>query len=80
MNNAQTEFPRLIKIPVWGQSAGLSRTQSYAVAEKFPPGVVVRLGHRLRLNPERLKAFLEAGGDLSLTPRQSEELQGRAVQ
>ena len=42
MNNAQTEFPRLIKIPVWGQSACLSRTQSYAVAEKFPPGVVVR--------------------------------------
>jgi hypothetical protein len=28
----------------------------------FPPGVVVRLGRQIRIDPEQLERFIEAGG------------------
>lgn len=66
MNVDCLKVPTLIKIPDWGLANGFSRAQAYAAADKMPPGVRVKIGGRLRLNAEKLAAYLQAGGDLAL--------------
>lgn len=64
-----TALPKLIKVwPDWGQPAGLSRVQAYEAANRMPPGVRVKLGHRVRLNVDRLAEWLEQGGNLATAP------------
>lgn len=64
-----TTLPRLIRVwPDWGQPNGMSRAQAYAAADKLPVGVRVKIGHRLRLNADRLAEYLQAGGDLGTRP------------
>ena len=43
---------------------GVSNDRFYDLVRKgiFPPGVVVRLGRHIRVNPEKLEAFIESGG------------------
>lgn len=43
---------------------GVDRQRFYELARRnvLPPGVVVRLGRQLRVNPQRLEEFIEAGG------------------
>jgi hypothetical protein len=60
------DVPRLIKVwPEWGHSNGMTRHQAYATADSMPVGVKVKIGGRLRLNADKLAAYLEAGGDLA---------------
>jgi hypothetical protein len=42
----------------------ISRWQAEQLARKnfFPPGVIVRLGRRVLVNPEKLSEFIAAGG------------------
>lgn len=59
-------LPRLIRVwPDWGQPNGMSRAQAYAAADRMPVGIKVKIGGRLRLNADRLREYLEAGGDLA---------------
>jgi hypothetical protein len=59
-------LPRLIKPwPDWGQANGLSRGATYAAVDRMPPGVRIKIGGRLRLNADKLREYLEAGGDLA---------------
>lgn len=60
------QLPRLIRVwPDWGQPNGMSRAQAYAAADRMPAGVKIKIGGRLRLNADRLREYLEAGGDLA---------------
>lgn len=56
---------RLLKIPEWGAQNGLNPSRAYYFASKLPPGVRVKIGGQLRLNAERLEAYLAAGGELA---------------
>ena len=53
---------KLIKVEEFAKQAGLSRFCAYDMARKMPPGVVVRLGRRVRLDSEKLNEWLAAGG------------------
>jgi hypothetical protein len=43
---------------------GVSIDRFYDLARQgiFPPGVVVRFGRQIRVDPERLESFIENGG------------------
>lgn len=63
--NVVSAIPHLIRVwPDFGQQAGLSRVQSYEVASRMPPGIRIKLGNRLRLDAQKLSAWLAAGGNL----------------
>ena len=64
--NVVSTIPHLIRVwPDFGQQVGLSRVQSYEVANRMPLGVRVKLGHRLRLHAAKLSEWLAAGGNLA---------------
>ena len=57
------KIPQMIKVwPDLGQRVGLGRQASYALADSMPEDIKIRMGRRIRLNAERLAAWLEAGG------------------
>jgi len=60
-----TTLPTMISIEEFSNSIGLKRHQGYDLARQMPPGVVIRLGRRIRLNAERLQEWLAAGGHLA---------------
>lgn len=60
-----TGFPNLIKVEQFAKDANLSRTQAYGVVAKMPDGVKVRLGGRVRLNEDKLKEWIEQGGNVA---------------
>jgi excisionase family DNA binding protein len=43
---------------------GVSKLRFYELVRRgvLPPGVVVRLGRHIRVNPTRLEAFIDSGG------------------
>jgi excisionase family DNA binding protein len=43
---------------------GVSKLRLYELVRSgvLPPGVVVRLGRHIRINPERLEEFIASGG------------------
>ena len=53
-------------IPVWpdmGQSLHLGRVETYQFANRLPKGILVRLNRRLRVDAEKLREWLAAGGN-----------------
>ncbi len=72
MNIAQVvAMPVLIRIPDWGAQNGMTRSQSYAAVDKMPASVKVRIGGRLRLHADRLRQYLNDGGDLAAGSRRA---------
>lgn len=57
-------LPKVIRIEEFAQHFGLSRHQGYEAARKLPPGVIVRLGRRIRINVDALQDWLAKGGSL----------------
>lgn len=55
-------IPKLIGVEEFAEQAGLSRYCAYDMVRKMPKGVVVRLGRRVRLDADRLREWLNAGG------------------
>ena len=55
---------RLQSVDFGSKRIGVSIERFYDMVRKgiFPPGVVVRLGRHIRVNPEKLEAFIENGG------------------
>lgn len=60
-SHPMTELPRLVPVSVL-QQYGFGRVAAYDVLRTMPPGIVVRFGRRVRLNADKLRAWLEAGG------------------
>ena len=64
MNGAQLALPNLLRPwPDWGRSVGFSRAQTYSAYDKLPANCKTRLGGRVFILADRLKDFLESGGD-----------------
>lgn len=61
MNTHAIDLPRLVPVSVL-QEYGFKRVSAYDVIRTMPPGIVVRFGRRVRLNADRLKEWIEAGG------------------
>jgi hypothetical protein len=61
LSNTQNELPRLVPVSVLTEY-GFGRVSAYDVLRTMPPGIVVRFGRRVRLNADRLRAWIEAGG------------------
>ncbi len=59
-----TALPQVIRVEEFAQHFGLSRHQGYEAAQKLPPGVIVRLGRRIRINVEALQEWISKGGSL----------------
>lgn len=60
-----TALPKVIPVEEFAAHFGLSKHQGYEAVQQLPPGVVVRLGRRIRINVEALKDWLSKGGSLT---------------
>lgn len=58
-------LPTLLRVEDFANQAGLSLHQAYDMARKMPPGVIIKLGRRVRLDADRLTAWLASGGTLA---------------
>lgn len=60
-----TILPQLIRVEDFAQTFGLSVHQGYQAVRQLPPGVVVRLGRRIRLDAQKLNTWLAQGGSIN---------------
>lgn len=56
--------PRFITVAEVAQRLGLSRSTSYDLVRRLPPGTRVRVGQLVRIDAEALEQWIKAGGDL----------------
>lgn len=59
-----TALPKVIRVEEFAAHFGLSLHQGYEAVQQLPPGIVVRLGRRIRINVDALQDWLSKGGDL----------------
>lgn len=55
-------LPRLITVETFASQAGINKHQGYEMARRMPPGILIKLGRRVRLDADRLADWLRAGG------------------
>lgn len=56
---------KLLRVADVEEMLGLKRPRIYELAQTMPPGVVIKLGGRIRFDDDRLRAWLAAGGHLA---------------
>lgn len=60
---AVATLPRLGNIDDIARICACAKSDAYKIARRFPPGLAIKLGGRLRFDLDRLAEWLRAGGD-----------------
>ena len=64
-NDPEVRLPAELQLPEYGAARlQVNLTRFYDLVRRgiLPPGVAVRLGRRIRVNPAELEAFIQGGG------------------